>query len=300
MATPELCVIVLSYRNEETVLAAVDSLLAQDEPLEIVVAHSGGGPTPNLLARARPSVRVVASEHRRMPGWARNAGVAATRAPFVAFLAADCLAAPRWAAGRLDRHRAGAQAVTSSLVPLDPSPPSVASHLFQHSARMPHLSMPERYRHGVSYARSTLERFGPFDERVIKAEDVFLNDRLRAAGIEIVAAPEVVVVHRYPTAARVLVPDQYRRGSYRARRGRGPRWRLRTLAEGPGLAFRAMQRAVRPGSPYPRAELVRISPWLGLAALSWSAGAAHEAVTNLRRARADTGLPSAAGRASHV
>src|ERR1700733_6159508 len=98
---PLLCVVVLSYDNHDTVLSAVNSLLEQDEPIEVVVSHSGGGPTRGPLAPECPQVRVVASERRRSCSEARNAGIQATRAPYVAFLEADCLAEPGWIAGRL-------------------------------------------------------------------------------------------------------------------------------------------------------------------------------------------------------
>ena len=115
---PRLCTVVLSYRGEGNVLEALGSLLGQDEPVEIVVSHSGGGPTPGLLAER--GIACVCAEERRLPGAARNAGVAATSAPVVSFLAADCLATPGWAAQRLWRHDAGALAVASSLAPHDP------------------------------------------------------------------------------------------------------------------------------------------------------------------------------------
>jgi GT2 family glycosyltransferase len=44
--TPELGVVVLSYRNDDTIVAAVDSLLGQEGPLEIIVSHSGPGDAP--------------------------------------------------------------------------------------------------------------------------------------------------------------------------------------------------------------------------------------------------------------
>jgi GT2 family glycosyltransferase len=248
----ELAVVVLSYRNEDTILAAVDSLLAQPEELEIVVSHSGGGPTPTFLARERPGVRVLASDRRRLPGAARNAGVSATEAPFVAFLAGDCRALPGWAAGRLRHHRAGAAAVATALAPLDSTPASVASYLLTHSWRMPHLPwiaapFSRLYRApaaGVSYARPLLERFGPFAESLAAGEDTLLNDRLRQAGVELLWAPEVVTEHGYPTGAREMLAEQYQRGRLRGSLHGGPlRWRLayalRTLLEPPLAAVRA-------------------------------------------------------------
>src|SRR5436190_16720652 len=148
---PALSVVVLSYRNEKTILAAVDSLLDQDEPVEVVVSHSGGGDTPALLRRCRPGVRVEGSAARRLPGAARNAGIAASRAPFVAFLAGDCRASPGWAAERMKRHRAGALAVACAMAPAgEPRAPSLASHLLQHSDRMSHVPAAPYCRFGVS------------------------------------------------------------------------------------------------------------------------------------------------------
>ena len=134
-AGPELCAVVMSYRNHDTVLAAVDSLRSQSEPLEIVVSHSGDGATPELLAEH--GVRCVASDDRRFPGAARNAGIQATAAPFVSFLAADCLATPGWAAARMTRHRAGAKAVANSLAPAEDDLCSRAAWIFEHSSRLP-------------------------------------------------------------------------------------------------------------------------------------------------------------------
>src|SRR5207248_375707 len=110
------------------------------------------------------AVEVVASPVRRLPGAARNAGVAASQAPYVAFLAGDCLALPGWAEARLERHRAGAGAVASALVPLERSGPAWASFLLQHNTRMAHLRMAPHFLFGVSYTREVLEEHGPFLE----------------------------------------------------------------------------------------------------------------------------------------
>jgi GT2 family glycosyltransferase len=209
-SSPELCAVVLSYRNEDTILDAVDSLRSQDEPVEIVVSHSGGGATPELLAGR--GVKCVATADRRLPGAARNAGVAATSAPFVSFLAGDCLATPGWAAARLARHRAGARAVASSLAPADEGLIARAAWIFQHSARLPLEQPVPASLHGVSYARSDLEAHGPFREDVLVGEDTELNDLLVAAGVEIAWAPEVVTLHRYPTGPVEMLRDAWARG----------------------------------------------------------------------------------------
>ena len=180
--------VVLSYRNERTIAAALESLLDQGEPLEIVVSHSGGGDTPALLCERFPDIHVDAVEERRRPGAARNAGVAASRAPYVSFHAGDSIALPGWAAGRLELHRNGARVVGSAIAPPRGLAP-LAAHVLLHSTRMPHVTPEPHLRFGASYAREVLERYGPFPERMDGEEDVELNERLIRAGVPVEGRP---------------------------------------------------------------------------------------------------------------
>ena len=271
--TPELGVVVLSYRNDDTIVAAVDSLLGQEGPLEIIVSHSGPGDAPARLARHAPTVRVVASSGRRLPGAARNAGIAASRAPFVAFLAGDCRARPGWAEGRLRRHRAGASVVSCAMLPLGRSPAALASYLLQHSYRMPHLAMPPaRYRYGLSYARPVLERYGPFPEAQALGEDSALKERLIFAGVDIAWAPDVVVVHPYPARVRALLADQHRRGRLRASLCRSAGQRGRLLAQVLAEASQGLARAARRNSSIGARDLLSVAPLVVLGALASAVG----------------------------
>jgi glycosyltransferase involved in cell wall biosynthesis len=270
---PRLSVVVLSYHEGDRVLGAVDSVLAQSAPVELVVSHSGPKPVEDLLRRERPSVRVVASPHRRLPGAARNAGIVATSAPFVAFLAADCRARPGWAAARLEAHLAGAQAVGSSIVPAERTAAAAASHLLQHSNRMPGVRTPPNQRFGVSYARGLFEAHGLFRGDLLFAEDLEFNARLRAAGVEIVPGDGVVVEHVYPTTARALVRDQFARGRRRASAG-DHRWHAEVVGRAFGSAGAAVAHVSRGTSPYRRRDLVALAPLLAAGALAKAAGAA--------------------------
>ncbi|MBL8591518.1 MAG: glycosyltransferase family 2 protein, partial [Devosia sp.] len=100
MTAPELAVVVLSVGAPPELRLAVESLLRQPEPLEIVVVNSGGGDLAAVLPAA-PGISTVTVEGLLWPGAARNAGIRATSAPWVAFLASDLVAAPDWAAERL-------------------------------------------------------------------------------------------------------------------------------------------------------------------------------------------------------
>ena len=273
MHARELSAIVLSYENDDTVVRAVDSLLAQRPQVEVVVSHSGGGQTPALLRRAHPSVRVVSSEERRLPGAARNAGVAVTGTPYVSFLAADCCALPGWSAGRLRRHRNGAKAVASALVPAEYGSVPLAAHLLQNSFRMGHVAAPPMSRSGVSYGRDVLDRYGPFPETFPFGEDIALNDRLIEAGVEIALASDVVTAHRYPTSMRGLLVDRYRRG-----RQRGAVYRTSMRRSSVGLAGSlltpalALARAGARGSGITYGQLVAVTPLLVAGSLATAAG----------------------------
>jgi glycosyltransferase involved in cell wall biosynthesis len=210
-------VIVLSYNNHGTVLAAVDSLLRQKPAAEIVVSHSGGGPTPALLARERPQVRVVSSTSRRSCSEARNAGIRSTCAPFVAFLEADCLAEPGWIAGRLREHLAGAEVVASAITNAFPESRSAwASHLLRYQQRFPDTPASERLMLGLSCHRDTFERFGRFREDLPGGEDSEFTERLLAR-LDIVWAGDVRTAHRNAEDPLGLLRDHFRRGVRNAR-----------------------------------------------------------------------------------
>lgn len=259
----------MSYRNEGTVIEAVASLRDQDVPVEVVVSHSGGGETPDFMARA--GVACVASERRRLPGAARNAGVAATTAPFVSFLEGDCLAAPGWAEGRLARHRAGAVAVGSALEPMDPGPCSRAAWLVEHSARLP-LEVPVlSFLHGLSFARSTLARFGPFPEDMLVGEDTEMTKRLLAGGTEIEWAPDVVTVHRYPTTVHGLLAESWTRGRRRAHTRLVERGRRTLARDAIGAPSRAASRALGADAPVSARQVCTALPLMWASAASKTA-----------------------------
>ena len=210
----ELACVVLSLRNEPGLVAAVRSLLAQDTPAEIVVVNSGGGDPGATLQNAGISVEVTTRHERLYAGGVRNLGVATTSAPFIAFLAADCIAEPGWVSGRLREHRSGALAVASAITNAYPhSCCAWASYMLMYSRRAPSPSVPgsDRLLFGLSYARDLFERFGPFREDMRTGEDEEFNDRFNEL-VPITWAADVRTAHRHPTRLPALILDQYRRG----------------------------------------------------------------------------------------
>jgi glycosyltransferase involved in cell wall biosynthesis len=228
-AAPELAVIVIGYRAPREMAEAVSSLLEQEIPLEIVAVNSGGGNAAGLLRAAGLDVPVVEVEQRLFAGAARNRGIAATHAPFVAFLAADCMAAPGWANARLLRHRAGDRAVASAMINSHPrNLVACAAHLVLFMRRLPGLPEEKALRYGASFDRRLFDEYGLFNETLRIGEDTDFLERLPAE-LKPVWEPRVQTIHRNETRLLPMLADQYRRGlrsgQHTARtHGKPPRW----------------------------------------------------------------------------
>lgn len=227
---PELATIVIGYRAPADLVGAVRSLLDQSEPTEILVVNSGGGDIATLLAGARISVPTLGFGERLRVGAARNAGIGATSAPYVAFLASDCRARPGWVAARLARHRSGERAVASAVVNSRPdSLIATAAHVSLFMRRLPGLPADMALRFGVSFDRRLFDEYGLFDETLETNEDTEYMRRLPEA-LRPCWEPAVLTEHRNETRFFAYLADQYRRGRRHgadAERVTGrPRWKI--------------------------------------------------------------------------
>lgn len=207
----DLAVVVLSYGPRATIADAIHSLVAQDARAEIVVVHSGGEP-PAELSPANTAVRVIAVESRLYPGAARNMGIASTTAPYVAFLADDCMAGAGWIRHRVRRHRAGARAVASALLCHRPEAPvALAAHLSLYCRRMPRANPDVALLYGASYDRALFAAYGLFREDLESGEDTEFNQRLSPHDAPH-WAPEIITVHQGADSLGAFFQSQWRRG----------------------------------------------------------------------------------------
>jgi glycosyltransferase involved in cell wall biosynthesis len=274
--TAELACAVLSYRDEPFLVDAVRSVLGQDVPVELVVVNSGGGDPASRLAAAGVDVPVYSCTERLYPGAARNVGISQTHAPYVAFLAADCLATPGWAAARLHAHHEGAAAVASAPTNAYPASSTAwASLLLQHNRRLAVTRPRQRLLYSISYDRSLFERFGRFREDLRAGEDTEFNARFREHALTMLA-PNAVTAHRYPTELGTMLRDAFRRGSLQARMqgaiaGGGPQ-RMRVALGAPRNVLRSLIVSARSHGPE-RGALLRACPLVVIGAVSYAAGA---------------------------
>lgn len=105
---PDVSIIIPHYNMPDALQRCLDSLKAQvfQGAAEIIVVDNGSRVPPDSVIAAHPDVRFL-SEATPGPGPARNTGVAAARAPLLAFIDADCRAAPGWLAAAVAGVRAG-------------------------------------------------------------------------------------------------------------------------------------------------------------------------------------------------
>ncbi len=216
MTEPRISVVVPTYNRLDTLSHVIPSLLAQDlrrGEFEVLVADS------NSTDGTREFLAGVAAEHpgvRHLPGpytgraMARNAGIAAARAPIVLFTDADILASPDLLSRHLAHHDAGpAQAVVGMEVQVSSFEDYLAKRA--HAAlRAPlHGTKPKRLSWlyfltgNASVPKAELDQVGRFDEDFTGYghEDLELGyrlqrgrpaDRLRAGRGELPLAPRAV------------------------------------------------------------------------------------------------------------
>jgi len=214
---PAISVVVLSYQARSRIDRPLVSLRAQDlaEPYEVIVVDSGRDACADYVSAAYPEVRLVRSEHRLLPGGARNAGIRAARGPCVAFIADDMAARPDWLRRRLAKHRAGFLAVGGAVVNATPwHPVGAADYYLEYSSVIPsdRTLATQAIPHGLSYDRDLFDRLGFFPEDMVTGEDTLFNARLLRAGIAIGVDPGIRMAHANHVRLRGFLLHHYEHG----------------------------------------------------------------------------------------
>ena len=104
-ASPKVSVVIPAYRCADTVTEAIDSALAQDVPLEIILVDDcPDAPVSAVIQRYLKDgrLRYIQNKHNLGAAESRNIGVSMAQAPYVAFLDAD----DRWCPGKLKKQLA--------------------------------------------------------------------------------------------------------------------------------------------------------------------------------------------------
>jgi GT2 family glycosyltransferase len=201
-------VVVPSYNRPERLRDCLDALLVLDWPgnwpgFEIVVVDDGSTePLAPVCAAFGTRVRCVRQANCG-PAAARNAGVRATDAEFVAFTDDDCRPRSGWLTALVAAHGGVETRLVGGRVenglrhnPYSAASQSLCDYLYAYfgaaSGEAPFFTS-----NNMGCARERFERLGGFDETfpLAAGEDRDFGLRWRSGGGELVLAPEAVVEH---------------------------------------------------------------------------------------------------------
>jgi len=198
----ELLSVVIPHLNQAEQLAiCLASIQAQQDvslAVEIVVADNGS-PEPPAPELTGPYPVRVAVEHRPGPGPARNAGVRESNGDVLAFIDADCFAAPDWLATIISGLAQVGTAVVGGDVRVayvDPEHPSFhepyeAIYSYRNDE---HIAEGFSGTGNLAMFRSVFEAVGPF-AGIEVAEDRDWGLRAAAAGYPAKYLPGMIVYH---------------------------------------------------------------------------------------------------------
>jgi cellulose synthase/poly-beta-1,6-N-acetylglucosamine synthase-like glycosyltransferase len=202
---PLISVIVPVRDGESTVADCLDAILATDYPAdrrEILVVDNGSTDGTAAQIRARP----VHYLHEPRPGVsnARNRGIAESTGEILAFVDADCVVEPQWLA-ELARafEDPGVGAVAGDLQHAPPTTPAErqAARLLGNWQQFAFNSNPAYpITANAAYRRDVLDRIGPFDPNMTRAQDVELGLRFQQhGGLRLAYAERATARHRNRT-----------------------------------------------------------------------------------------------------
>jgi glycosyltransferase involved in cell wall biosynthesis len=198
----DVAIIIPTYMRPRRTLRAVRSGLRQRGVHPEVVVIDDGSPVPFVLPAefADAGVRLVRLAVNGGPAAARNAGVAATSAPVIAFLDSDDFFLPDSLSPRLTAFEKSAKSGQPLLFasPVWRWVPGRSAHQY----RPIEASSVETFAGGCWYfpgstsifARSTWDRIGPLDTGMRRLEDYEWSLRLALAGGVLRVAPQTAVV----------------------------------------------------------------------------------------------------------
>lgn len=205
MTPRDLTVIVVSFNSRNTIGECLRGLSGQTAPgFRTIVVDSSTDGSAELVTREFGWADLVSSPERLFPGDARNLGMRSVTTPLVAFVDADCVAAPDWVERIVEAHDSAELIIGGSVGVANPeSLAGWALYFCEFSAWLPQgetRTMSDIPTCCLSFKRSAFDSLGPFLEGGY-CSDTFFNWNATAAGHPPLFVPRIHVRHRNPTVA---------------------------------------------------------------------------------------------------
>jgi GT2 family glycosyltransferase len=223
-------VVVPTYERADLLAHTLEALSRVEAPeggFDVVVVDDGSSPAQAAaVERAVASARGVRLVRRANggPAAARNAGIAASSAPLVAFLDDDCRPTPSWLVELLRPFADGEPtlgAVGGAVVAADSRTWAQRFCAAVEYATGTQPVFENASTQNACYRRDVLEQVGGFDEgfRHPGGDDPDLSFRTVRAGYTLAFAPDAVVYHSELSAYSDYLRHMFHRGVGEARMG---------------------------------------------------------------------------------
>lgn len=196
---PQVSVVIPTYNSAEFLPDAIESALSQDILPEVIVVDDGSTDnTAEVIARyaERSEVRYIRQQNRG-PAAARNTGVRAATAEYVAVVDSDDALAPN-ALGKLISALEGSGAGWSMVDIVKFWSDYQEIQWCDIPTEDPRLAIlaEDFVRRMMFFRKTTIERIGMWDENIFGREDWDINIRLLASGEPYVYVQEPLYLYR--------------------------------------------------------------------------------------------------------
>ena len=201
MTELRLSVIIASYNAKDTIVACLQSLYAQTthHSFEIILIDSSMDGTGDLVETLFPRVNLHRFKERKFCGDARNIGISVASGDIVAFIDADCRAAPGWVDNIIKAHDSPHLAIGGTISNGNPeSKVGWAAYFTEFSKWMPGIPgkmMSDIAGANISYKIEAFKKYGRFIQGTYCSDTEF-NWRIGRHGYQLQFEPSIMVYHR--------------------------------------------------------------------------------------------------------
>ena len=218
-----ISVVIPAYNAQQTIAACISSLSCQMNAgkWEVILVDSSDDATAEIASRTFPNLQVIRCARKTDPGTARTIGVEKAAGDIIAFIDADCRAAPDWLAKIGLAHKSGYDCVGGAV--LNGNSPAGAIATAGYLAEFREW-LPGRMRGLVghiatcnaSYKRFIFDTYGYFDGQYYPQEDLVFNYNLCEQGEKILFDPSIQVYHVHRSGLVDFLRHQYAIGKITA------------------------------------------------------------------------------------
>ncbi|MBE7184193.1 MAG: glycosyltransferase family 2 protein [Methylobacterium mesophilicum] len=198
---PQLSVIIPHLNEPDELRRCLAALAAQrtdDLAFEVIVADNGSREPPDDVCALFPGTRLEI-ERTPGPGPARNRGAGAARAPLLAFIDADCVAAPGWIRNMVSFMRRHAEVdFAAGGIGIEPADPGRLTAVEAYESVFSYQT--RRYAEKMGFAATgnmvvradVFRRVGPFGG-IKEMEDTEWGQRATRRGFRVAFVPDAPV-----------------------------------------------------------------------------------------------------------